>query len=209
MLVLALASTTLTLPRVDAINEIASTRWLKLQTLDYTDQSGRARKWDMATRTTKTAGVADAVVILPLLRRAGETLGETIVVEQYRPPIGAPTVELPAGLIDAGESPQEAALRELKEETGYTGTVSLLSEEVCMSPGLCDETVQVVVVDVDLDAPENRDPAQQLDPGEFVVVRRVPLDAMREVLDAGAAMPIEGLYLLAIGLEVGRRSRIT
>ena len=163
----------------------------------------------MATRTTKAAGVADAVVILPLLRRAGETLGETIVVEQYRPPIGAPTVELPAGLIDAGESPQEAALRELKEETGYTGTVSLLSEEVCMSPGLCDETVQVVVVDVDLDAPENRDPAQQLDPGEFVVVRRVPLDAMREVLDAGAAMPIEGLYLLAIGLEVGRRSSIT
>ena len=78
-----------------------------------------------------------------------------------------------------------------------------------MSPGLCDETVQVVVVDVDLDAPENRDPAQQLDPGEFVVVRRVPLDAMREVLDAGAAMPIEGLYLLAIGLEVGRRSSIT
>ena len=33
------------------------------------------------------------------------------------------TIEVPSGLIDAGESPAESALRELKEETGYVGTI--------------------------------------------------------------------------------------
>ena len=36
------------------------------------------------------------------------------------------TLELPAGLIDPGESPAAAAVRELKEETGYTATVRAL-----------------------------------------------------------------------------------
>jgi len=40
---------------------------------------------------------------------------------QYRPPIQSICVELPAGLIDKGESPETSALRELYEETGYGG----------------------------------------------------------------------------------------
>lgn len=46
-----------------------------------------------------------------------------LLVSQFRPPVGACVVELPAGLIDAGETDQggvqRAALRELAEETGY------------------------------------------------------------------------------------------
>ena len=101
-------------PRITATTEIASTRWLKLQTLDYVDQVGNQRKWDMASRTTKSpTAEADAVVILALLRQRASSCIETLVVQQYRPPMDRTTVELPAGLIDEGESkrPQPSNVR--------------------------------------------------------------------------------------------------
>jgi 8-oxo-dGTP pyrophosphatase MutT (NUDIX family) len=77
---------------------------------------------------------------------------DTLLVSQFRPPVGSATMEFPAGLIDGGETPEQAALRELREETGYVGRAATTapstlqaSRPVCMSPGLCDETVQVVV----------------------------------------------------------------
>jgi len=42
---------------------------------------------------------------------------------QWRPPIGKVCIEVPAGLIDEGETAEECALRELKEETGYVGEI--------------------------------------------------------------------------------------
>jgi 8-oxo-dGTP pyrophosphatase MutT (NUDIX family) len=44
-----------------------------------------------------------------------------LIVRQYRPAVERDTLELPSGLVDAGETPEEAARRELLEETGYQG----------------------------------------------------------------------------------------
>jgi 8-oxo-dGTP pyrophosphatase MutT (NUDIX family) len=52
---------------------------------------------------------------------------EIILQKQYRPPINKVIIEGPAGLIDAGETAEHAALRELKEETGYVGLVTQTS----------------------------------------------------------------------------------
>jgi len=244
------------LPRIDGTETIASTRWLKLETLSYTDIEGKQRKWDRATRTTKKGSdSADAVVIIPLLKRpyptnnnnnnnnntddndnnndsdSDETL-DTLLVEQYRPPVGRATLEFPAGLIDEGETPEQAALRELREETGYVGEACKIpptvSKQVCMSPGLADETVHVVVVTVDLDNPYNRDVSSgvvqaQPDEGEHITVHRVGLrdGLLKAVLDnnndnnnnnnngsslsssSSSPMAIQGLYLFALGLEIG------
>ncbi|NLA69617.1 MAG: NUDIX hydrolase [Clostridiales bacterium] len=46
--------------------------------------------------------------------------GKIVLVKQYRKPLEAEVLELPAGKIDEGEEPLVAAIRELKEETGYT-----------------------------------------------------------------------------------------
>lgn len=47
----------------------------------------------------------------------------TIIIEQYRPPLGAIVVEFPAGLVDAEEDAAAAAIRELKEETGFEAKI--------------------------------------------------------------------------------------
>ena len=47
--------------------------------------------------------------------------------KQFRPPISKVVIEVPAGLVDEGESPEESAIRELREETGYIGIAAEVS----------------------------------------------------------------------------------
>lgn len=63
----------------------------------------------------------DAVQVVALLRKPTGT--EILLEKQFRPPANKVCIEFPAGLMDAGETPEECALRELKEETGYIGEV--------------------------------------------------------------------------------------
>lgn len=48
--------------------------------------------------------------------------GKIVVVNQYRFGVGKITTEIPAGIVDPGETHQQAAIRELREETGYTAS---------------------------------------------------------------------------------------
>lgn len=60
--------------------------------------------------------------VLAILRdpKKGPSL---LLQKQFRPPLNKVTIEVPSGLIDEGEEIAQSAIRELKEETGYVGTV--------------------------------------------------------------------------------------
>ena len=62
-----------------------------------------------------------------------------IMVRQYRKPAGKVILEVPAGKIDPGEKPMDAAIRELKEETGYTASKVELLTEFYPSVGYSEE----------------------------------------------------------------------
>uniref|UniRef100_A0A673NIQ9 ADP-sugar pyrophosphatase n=1 Tax=Sinocyclocheilus rhinocerous TaxID=307959 RepID=A0A673NIQ9_9TELE len=167
-------------PHVIKEELIASGKWVKLEKTTYVDPSGSTRTWETAKRTTRVANsAADGVAIIALLKR---TLHKdcVVMVKQFRPPMGCNTLEFPAGLIDDNETVETAALRELKEETGYKGEVVGITPVTCLDPGLSNCTTQMVMVHINGDDLENINPTQQL---EFVEVFLLPLDEFQQKID--------------------------
>jgi ADP-ribose pyrophosphatase len=89
-------------------------------------------RWEFVSRTR---GVSAAVTL-------AIDDGDALLVEQYRVPIGAKCLELPAGLIgdeEEGEDVHEAAIRELEEETGYRAARMVDLGRFHASPGMSSE----------------------------------------------------------------------
>lgn len=66
-----------------------------------------------------------------------------IMVEQYRKALERSIIEVPAGKLEKGESPETTAMRELEEETGYTADSLELIQSFSTSPGFADEVVHL------------------------------------------------------------------
>src|ERR1700709_1040053 len=86
---------------------------------------------------------ADAVVIAAIIQQSGES--RLVITREFRVPLQAYEISLPSGLIDPGESPSQAAVREFKEETGLAlGKIAHVSPPVASSAGMTDETIAYV-----------------------------------------------------------------
>lgn len=62
-----------------------------------------------------------------------------LMVKQYRYPIKQVSLELPAGRLDKGDSPDERIIAELEEETGYVAKTWKSLGYIYTTPGICDE----------------------------------------------------------------------
>lgn len=74
--------------------------------------------------------------------------GEILIEKTYRQGIDDFVFEIPGGWIDSGETPTEAGVRELIEETGYTGQARLLGE-IYIQPGYINQRAHVVYIKFD------------------------------------------------------------
>lgn len=94
---------------------IFETEWFSVEEGFYADEM-------LAGKPYYTIHAPDGVIVLAITEQ-----GEILVIRQYRPALNKWTLELPSGGIDDGETPEQAAARELYEETGYrAGEVDLL-----------------------------------------------------------------------------------
>ena len=111
-------------------------RFLRIALLDYEDSHGISRQWEVAERTTSEGVVIIAAITSDM---------RLILIRQYRPALDSYIIELPAGLIDRGESPADACRRELIEETGHAAdSVTALSGGV-ISTGVLTENWHVML----------------------------------------------------------------
>lgn len=105
---------------------------------------------------------------------------EVILVEQYRFGIGEPTLEIPGGMVDPGESPDEAVRRELLEETGYrTGSLTELGR-VSANPAIQNNYTWCYLA-------ENcrYEGADNPDPHEYIEVHKTPKKHFLELIADG------------------------
>jgi ADP-ribose pyrophosphatase len=173
------------MPQAPKINKIeplpaSEAKWVEFQKISWSDQTGRQRVWESANRKTRGSAGVDAVAITAIIRHPSRKPC-TIIILQYRPPVDAVCVELPAGLVDGEETPGEAAVRELKEETGYEGQLTFVSPTIVSDPGLSSANMQLATVEVQLNEGDKQ-PEQVLDDGEFIERVVVPLEELYDRL---------------------------
>lgn len=115
------------------------------------EKDKKERSWVFASRKSKPACMTlenepDCVCVFPIIQT---TQGRRIVViSQFRPALGRAEIDFPAGKIDPGETPLQAAKRELKEETGL-GLKNVLFKTPPLFPsaGLTDESCIIFFVE--------------------------------------------------------------
>jgi 8-oxo-dGTP pyrophosphatase MutT (NUDIX family) len=134
----------------------------------YADSSGLLREWEFIERVNCQGVVA----IVPVTDAR-----EVILVRQFRPPVNRHVIEFPAGLNDKGDTIEEAARRELLEETGYYAGRMIFLTEGPLSSGASGEILSVYLAqDLEFRGIGNRDETEDIE------VLKIPIDEVSDHL---------------------------
>lgn len=117
-----------------------------------------------------------AAAVVPLLSDPAGTDPQVLLIRQYRYAAGGPIWEVPAGVLESGETPEECARRELLEETGARAERMELLTTIFTTPGFTDERIHLFLA-TGITAGEPRPMSD-----EFLVVEGKPLSRVLEMI---------------------------
>lgn len=132
-----------------------------------------------------------AVAIVPI-----DADDNVLMVRQYRHPIEQALLEIPAGVVEIGESPDDTAQRELREETGFATRNLRAVGGIYSSPGFCDEMVYMYIA---RDLIPSRLPA---DDDEDITVERVPMSQAGRLIRLGEIQDAKSVAGLLMALHL-------
>ena len=134
---------------------------------------------------------SDSVCMVPL-----DAEGNVLLVRQYRKPTESVLLEVPAGGIEEGETPEEAAMRELQEEVSHVAGELRALSGFWLAPGWCDEYMYVFL------ATDLRPSDLEQDYDEMVQAVRVPLSQTPELIERGEIRDAKSIAALLQTLRV-------
>ncbi len=149
--------------------------------VEYTTNIFKVLKRDMKIESenhSATFSILDAPDWINVIALTSED--EIILVEQYRYGIEKPTLELPGGVCDPGENPQDSSERELLEETGYAGNECIYLGNVSSNPAMQTNYTHTYLIRNCKKVQE-----QQLDGNERINVHLIPLVQFLEMVGNG------------------------
>jgi ADP-ribose pyrophosphatase len=120
-----------------------------------------------------------ASAVVPLLDDPGAVDPRIVLIRQYRYAAGGFVYEIPAGRLDAGESPRACARRELEEEAGYRAEHIVPLGSILTTPGFTDERIHLFLA-FGLAQGE-----QRLERDEFLERAERPMSAVMQMLERG------------------------
>ena len=120
--------------------------------------------------------------------------GHVTLVKQYRYPVNASLWELPAGSVDPGETPEQAARRECHEEIGLVPATIVRMSALYPTPGYCDEQM----IFFRLSGLERTDERAQVDEDEDIEAGTFELRDAREMIRRGEIVDMKTIVGLSL-----------
>jgi len=169
-------------PLITRSQQIARTRLFKVEELDLEFSNGEKRTYERLV-----AGPNGAVMIVPILNN--KTI---LLIREYSAGTDNYQLAFPKGLMEAGETVEQAANRELKEEIGYGARTFNSMKQMSLAPGYLTHKMNLVMAeDLYLESLKGDEP----EPLEVVEWSIDDLESIIEQPDFTEARSIAALFL--------------